>query len=55
MVANDVRAIGRATQGVTLMKVNRGERVVSMALVDSTADNGHDAAAVEDLELIAQA
>ncbi len=46
--------IGRATQGVTLMKVNRGERVVSMALVDSTQDNGHDGAAVEDLELIAQ-
>ena len=37
------------------MPVNRGERVVSMALVDSTADNGHDEAAVEGLELIAQA
>ena len=37
------------------MKVNRGERVVSMTLVDSTADNGHAVAAVEDLELIAQA
>ena len=49
-----ISRIGRATQGVTLMKVNRGERVVSMALVDSTQDNGHDGAAVEDLELIAQ-
>ena len=36
------------------MKVNRGERVVSMAPVVSTQDNGHDGAAVEDLELIAQ-
>jgi hypothetical protein len=36
------------------MKVNRGERVVSMTLDDSTADNGHAVATVEDRELIAQ-
>ena len=35
------------------MQVDRGQRVVSMALLDST-DNGHDGAAIEDLELIAQ-
>ena len=46
--------IGRATQGVTPMQGNRGERVVSMALVDSTQDNGHDGAAVGALVLIAQ-
>ena len=39
-------ALGLAADG--------GERVVSMALVDSTRDNGRDGAAVEDLELIAQ-
>ena len=36
------------------MQVDRGQWVVSMALLDST-DNGHDGAAVEDLEPIAQA
>ena len=36
------------------MKGNRSERIVSMTLVDSTADNGHAVAAVEDRELIAQ-
>ena len=44
---------GRPRQGVTPMKMDRGERVVALAPVDST-DNGHDGAAVEDLELIAQ-
>jgi DNA gyrase subunit A len=50
-----ISRIGRATQGVTLMKVNRGERVVSMALIDSTQDNGHDEASIEEMELVAKA
>ncbi len=53
-----ISRIGRATQGVTLMKVNKGERVVSMALIDSTQDNGngHDGlAALDDLEVVAPA
>ena len=37
------------------MKVNRGERVVSMALIDSTQDNGHDEASIEEMELVAKA
>ena len=48
------RGRGRATHGLAPMTGNRGERVVAMALVDSTQDNGHDGAGVEDLELIAQ-
>jgi DNA gyrase subunit A len=45
-----ISRIGRATQGVTLMKVGAKDRVIAMALVDST-ENGHDAEA--DLELLA--
>ncbi len=50
-----ISRIGRATQGVTLMKVNRGERVVSMTLIDSTQQNGHDgAASLDGLTVVAQ-
>lgn len=45
-----ISRIGRATQGVTLMKVGAKDRVIAMALVDST-ENGHDAEA--DMELLA--
>lgn len=45
-----ISRIGRATQGVTLMKVGAKDRVMAMALVDST-ENGHDAEA--DMELLA--
>jgi len=44
-----ISRIGRATQGVTLMKVNAKDRVIAMTLVDST-ENGHDSQA--DLELL---
>jgi DNA gyrase subunit A len=44
-----ISRIGRATQGVTLMKVGAKDRVISMTLVDST-ENGHDHEA--DLELL---
>ena len=34
-----ISRIGRATQGVTLMKVGKNDRLVSMALVDSTQND----------------
>jgi DNA gyrase subunit A len=45
-----ISRIGRATQGVTLMKVGRGDRLVSMALVDSTQNDGTNGTA--DLDLL---
>ncbi|MGN6813910.1 MAG: DNA gyrase subunit A [Thermomicrobiales bacterium] len=51
-----ISRIGRATQGVTLMRVNKNERVVSIALVDSTQNgdsNGHGAV-LDDLAVVAQ-
>jgi len=53
-----ISRIGRATQGVTLMKVGKTDRLVSMALVDSTQNgngdgNGHGD--LEMLEVVAQA
>ncbi len=54
-----ISRIGRATQGVTLMKVGKNDRLVSMALVDSTqndGDNGTNSADdLEALEVVAQA
>lgn len=35
---NDIPAIGRATQGVRIMRLNDGDEVVSLALVDKTDD-----------------
>ena len=53
---DQISRIGRATQGVTLMKVTKGDRLVAMALVDSTQGgsngNGHDGA-LDDLEVVA--
>lgn len=34
----DIPELGRATQGVRIMRLNEGDRVVSMALVDTTVD-----------------
>jgi DNA gyrase subunit A len=43
MVANDVRAIGRATQGVRLLGVEEGDQVVSVArLAEREGENGAD-------------
>jgi DNA gyrase subunit A len=53
-----ISRIGRATQGVTLMRVNRGERVVAMTLIDSTQQNGdghNGQAADEELAVVARA
>jgi DNA gyrase subunit A len=45
MVASDVRAIGRATQGVRLLGVEEGDQVVSVArLAEREAENGGEAA-----------
>lgn len=35
----DIPALGRATQGVRIMRLNDGDRVVSLALVDKEQDN----------------
>lgn len=51
-----ISRIGRATQGVTLMKVGSKDRLVSMALIDSTQnDNGHELGDLEQLEVDAPA
>jgi len=51
-----ISRIGRATQGVTLMKVGKNDRLVAMALVDATQNDGSDdeAATPEVLEVAAQ-
>jgi DNA gyrase subunit A len=54
-----ISRIGRATQGVTLMKVGKNDRLVAMALVDATQNDGTDGtdgagANLEALEVIAQ-
>jgi DNA gyrase subunit A len=36
----DIPALGRATQGVRIMRLNDGDEVVSLALVDKTEDDG---------------
>jgi DNA gyrase subunit A len=41
MVAKDIRAIGRATQGVRLLGVEEGDQVVSVAkLAEREEENG---------------
>ena len=42
MPANDIRTTGRATQGVRLMDLDEGDRVVSIALVPKTEDEPVD-------------
>ncbi|UQD54548.1 DNA gyrase subunit A [Anaplasma phagocytophilum] len=39
---SDIRIIGRSTQGVTLFKTEKGEKVVSVALVIDSGDNCDD-------------
>ena len=46
---NDIRTAGRATQGVRLMDLEGGDRVVSVALVPSSGEDMADEAAVEPL------
>jgi DNA gyrase subunit A len=46
---NDIRTAGRATQGVRLMDLEEGDRVVSVALVPSSGEDMADEAAVEPL------
>lgn len=38
----DIPELGRATQGVRIMRLNEGDEVVSMALVDAQAQNGEE-------------
>lgn len=38
----DIPALGRATQGVRIMRLNEGDRVVSLALVDKTTPEEND-------------
>ena len=40
MPTNDVRAIGRATQGVTLISVEGEDKVVSIAKLAEREDDG---------------
>jgi len=51
-----ISRIGRATQGVTLMKVGKNDRLVAMALVDATQNDGTDGENVplEALEVAAE-
>jgi DNA gyrase subunit A len=51
-----ISRIGRATQGVTLMRVKKNESVVAMALIDSTQNgdsNGHSLE-LDDLAVVAR-
>jgi len=44
MRAGDVRAIGRATQGVRLIEMEEGDEVVAIAkLAEKEEENGDDA------------
>ena len=38
----DIPELGRATQGVRIMRLNDGDEVVSLALVDAQTDDGED-------------
>jgi DNA gyrase subunit A len=38
----DISALGRATQGVRIMRLNDGDSVASLALVDKNIDSGED-------------
>lgn len=49
-----VSRIGRATQGVTLMKVNKSDTVTSMTLLDSTKSGADEAPDSEHLPLLVE-
>ncbi len=38
MGLKDIPGLGRATQGVRIMRLNEGDKVVSLALVDKAVD-----------------
>ncbi len=38
----DIPELGRATQGVRIMRLNEGDKVVSLALVEKTEDDGEE-------------
>lgn len=47
----DIPALGRATQGVRIMRLNDGDDVVSLALVDKQIEDEDDSVATEDVIL----
>ncbi len=42
MPVHDIRIAGRGTQGVVLFRASEGERVVSVAALRDTAENGEN-------------
>ena len=38
----NIPSLGRATQGVRIMRLNNGDEVVSLALVDAALDDNED-------------
>jgi len=42
LAVSEISILGRATQGVTLMRTSSGNRVVSIARLDKESDNGQD-------------
>ncbi len=51
MNVSEIRRIGRATQGVRLIRLDEGDRVVSVAVTDGendNDDNGEDTGIAED-------
>ncbi len=44
---DDIPALGRATQGVRIMRLNEGDQVVSLALVDKAEDTDSDETSTE--------
>ena len=58
ILGEQISRIGRATQGVTLMKVAKNDRLVAMALVDATQNDSMDEApsleTLEEVEATAQ-
>lgn len=49
----NIPALGRATQGVRIMRLNEGDRVVSLALVDKIEEDDEDDDKPEQTELVA--
>jgi len=46
----DIPALGRATQGVRIMRLNGGDEVVSLALIDKNEDDGEGEEPAEGIE-----
>ncbi len=49
MNVSEIRRIGRATQGVRLIRLDEGDRVVSVAITDGENEDGEDTEIAEDL------